>query len=328
MPSLRAVLPALLLICVTSCGAESGGPSSTMLTVAALDGQVARTAVVNTVITEPLRVEVRRDGKPVAGVQVEWGTSSGSVSPTISLTDATGTASATWTVGVRAGTGSAWGRVEGMGNTAQFVADVIPGPVVAIEKVSGDAQLASRVTSYGLADLVARPVDAYGNALTGPPLVWQVHSGPVEFQGPPATDQLGRSIARIRGTGEVGIARIGVLVEGSSIQAEFHLEFHDGPWQVSIANRGYYAVELVSRQNNTRPAVDTLPVGATMVWVNQDYWDAISPHIIESVGTPAFPTCPDLVEYDSACEFTFFTPGTYRYQIRGLHLPMGIVVVR
>lgn len=55
-------------------------------------------APAGTQLRQPLRVQVTRDGRPVAGAVVRWGTTEGSIAPATAPTDADGFSSARWTL--------------------------------------------------------------------------------------------------------------------------------------------------------------------------------------------------------------------------------------
>ena len=64
-------------------------------------------------LINPLRVLVMRGGAPVSGVSVTWAPAAGSVTPASSISDATGIAQATWTLGDIVGVQSATASLAG-----------------------------------------------------------------------------------------------------------------------------------------------------------------------------------------------------------------------
>lgn len=90
------------------------------------DGQVG---FVGQTLDDALRVIVTRDGQPVEDVEVQWLTTGGTVSPGSSLTDATGIATSTWTLGPTPGDQTASARVVGAeGSPVDFTASAVMAP--------------------------------------------------------------------------------------------------------------------------------------------------------------------------------------------------------
>jgi hypothetical protein len=69
--------------------------------------------VVGAQLPLPLSVRIESDGEPRAGVTVEWEASAGTILPARTVSDATGLASATWTLGPGIGAMSATSTVAG-----------------------------------------------------------------------------------------------------------------------------------------------------------------------------------------------------------------------
>lgn len=74
---------------------------ATMLYLVDGEGQSGKA---NTVLLEPIRIKAWGYGNPIEGQTIYFDVTEGSVSPTSAITDATGHASATWTLGPTAGT--------------------------------------------------------------------------------------------------------------------------------------------------------------------------------------------------------------------------------
>jgi len=140
---------ALAPLAVLDCG--GGGDTGTAAPVIAQtatgsgDGQ---TAQVGTLLVNALRVIVTLNGAPQQGKTVSWaatGTGAG-VNPSTSLTDATGVATTTWTLGTTAGPQHATATLAGAtGSPVSFSATATAAPVPVIQKApsaSGDAQTA------------------------------------------------------------------------------------------------------------------------------------------------------------------------------------------
>jgi plastocyanin len=102
---------------VAACGGGSGNsnPSPPPLVVAkapTASGDL-QTGPISQPLPEDLRVLVTRDGNPESSVSVTWSTTSGSLSPTSSVSDGSGLAASTWTLGATGGAQTAQAAVQG-----------------------------------------------------------------------------------------------------------------------------------------------------------------------------------------------------------------------
>src|SRR4051794_21354243 len=123
MGSRRPRLVALLFLTGTglmgvACGGggDSGGtpPNSTAIAKASVDNGDAQTGTVAQTLTAPLQVVVTDGGAASAGKTVTWATASGGVvDPTSAVTDASGAASTSWTLGNTSGAQTATATLSG-----------------------------------------------------------------------------------------------------------------------------------------------------------------------------------------------------------------------
>ena len=84
-PTRAALLP-LALLALAACGGggddgPTGNGNGTLAVAAATPSGNAQTAAAGATLPQPLRVLVRRDGTPAAGVSVAWSVMSGSRLP-------------------------------------------------------------------------------------------------------------------------------------------------------------------------------------------------------------------------------------------------------
>lgn len=108
---LASITARTLLISVASMGLSGcSDPAATtrpvlapVLTVVAVAASNGQSGVVGQALSQPLRVQVRSDGAPKAGVTVTWEASAGNITPASSMTDTAGLAAATWTLGTGRG---------------------------------------------------------------------------------------------------------------------------------------------------------------------------------------------------------------------------------
>ena len=128
-------------------------------------------------LSDPLVVAVTDAyGNPLAGQEVEWSvvTGGGSVSPTSSTTDAAGHAQAVWTLGTQAGEQQA--RATAGAAAFTFSATARAGAPAVAAAVAGDGQAVPVGTRLNR-PLTVRVTDAYGNAVAGVIVGWDVAMG-------------------------------------------------------------------------------------------------------------------------------------------------------
>ncbi|HET7464204.1 MAG TPA: hypothetical protein VFJ82_23305 [Longimicrobium sp.] len=155
-------------------GSSKVGPPATV----AASGGTSQTATVGVALPTQLTIHVAdAKGRAVAGVPVTWAVTSGggSIVATGAATDASGNASASWTLGTIAGTQGATATVSGLTAVA-FTATATAGPVAAVTLVSGGNQLAVRLEQQAQ-PLVFRAVDQYNNPAAGQTLQFSVTGG-------------------------------------------------------------------------------------------------------------------------------------------------------
>lgn len=279
-----------------ACTGDVTTPASS-LTLVALDAQTERSHPVGTALPQALRVRAERNGIPQPGITIEWVTSSGTVTPTTSVTDAQGIASAHWVLGERAGTHRAVSSIRGGARSVFFPVEVTAGPAAALVKEAGDGASLSLAQSATFVALEVLVTDQFRNPAPLAEVSWSVLDGPVALAGPSQALGDGRHVQHVRVTGEVGAAKVQARLTESAIETSFHLLVDAGTIAVALSNVGtYLEVGFRSLQNGSVPAVDTIPAGATVEFRQQDYWDVLQEHSIIPVGLPAIPPCLDLLD--------------------------------
>ncbi len=208
------ILFAAVLAGLAACG--DGG--STVVppppaAVASLDLTAANTEPpVGTAV--PVTVHARdASGSPVAGVRIEFavGASSGSVSPASRTTDASGAASATWTVATVPGQQTLTAQSAGV--SKNLTVSAVPGPPAAVV-AEGETEIVSDVGAV-LRDagaVVAR--DRYGNPTPDVEVAFRVVAG--GGSATPAagrTDAAGRASTAWRMGAAPGENRLNVVVD-------------------------------------------------------------------------------------------------------------------
>lgn len=144
-------------------GSDKAGPPAAL----AASGGTNQTAAVGAALPTQLTVHVAdAKGRGVAGAAVTWAVASGGGSITGGgTTDASGNASASWTLGTTAGAQSATATVAGV-SAVTFTATATAGPLAALALVSGGNQLAVAHEQQAQ-NLVFRAVDQYNNPVPG-----------------------------------------------------------------------------------------------------------------------------------------------------------------
>jgi plastocyanin len=309
---------------LAGCSEPSAPPALTVVADPASDGQ---TGVVGAALAVPLRVQVMADGVPRAGLTLRWRARGGTLTPTESTTDGNGYSEATWMMGTAARFDTATATVDGVATaSAAFSALAVPGPPVAIHAAGGSGQTLA-VNHPRFAPLIAVVSDRYGNPVEGLPVTWTVESGPVVFLTPgAATEAVGQSACVLGPSGATGDAVVRAALPGGGTSTDFPLTVGPAmPWAVNIIYTGQeYA--FASGQNGSRnPAVDTIPVGASVEWSVAEF--DYDNHGVASVGAPAFQggDLPFYGPYKLVVKFT--APGTYHYEDPYHREATGTVVV-
>ena len=157
---------------LAACSSDSPAAVSLPATMSLSAGD-AQSAIVGTAVA-PISVVVKQgDGTPVVNDLVRWTIVSGggSLSADSAYTDANGVASVTWTLGTVSGTDSLEATLNGTSLNVTVTATANPGAVVALMKVSGDAQVVAD-GSPAPQPLVVKAVDQYGNGVVGVAITW------------------------------------------------------------------------------------------------------------------------------------------------------------
>ncbi len=149
------------------------GPGTPQLFIGDGDNQVD---TVGATLPRPLVVVVRDGlGTPAAGVTISWTVTDGggAVQPATSITDAAGTAAASWTLGTATTPTDSTQtvRASGVGTPVNFIATTRPGAVSASQSLVTAAPAtitASTGTSAATVTVTAR--DGFGNPIRGVPV--------------------------------------------------------------------------------------------------------------------------------------------------------------
>ena len=168
-------LTSALTLALGACKSDSTAP----LVGNAIAADVAsnnQSAAAGSALSAPVSVHVTdQNGNPIANVTVTWTVVSGagSTSAATSATDATGTASISWTLDTLARTDSLKASIFA-GASTYITATGTAGAPAAETKMSGDAQTDASGTQS--APMVIKVTDRYGNPVSGVVVAW-VQSG-------------------------------------------------------------------------------------------------------------------------------------------------------
>ena len=316
---------ALAAAAAASCGGSSSDTTTTtgpkpaiqLAATASGDGQ---TATVQTALASALRVLVTLSGSPVPGATVLWATAAGgSVNPTQSVTDASGIATTTWTLGQTAGPQGATASLGGAtGSPVSFSATATAGAAASLAKGAGDSASSGPNTSLVIH---VRAADAFGNSVAGSPVTWNVSSGPATVS--PAVDTTG--VAGAQTTVQIGATTGPIVITATSTGLTGSpITFHEtsAPFAttatVQIGDDFFKSVA-----NGSTPAVDTIAANGTVTW----NWTGTVNHSVQSTGSPSFTS--STIKSSGSYSFIFVNPGTYTYDcaVHGTAMS-GTVVVK
>ena len=164
--------------------------------IASLSGD-EQSAPVNTALPAPLVVEVTDQfGNPISGVTIAWSfTGGGSVSAASTVTDASGQASVTRTLGPTAGEQTTIATADGLaGSPVTFTHVATAGSAAGVNKVGGDNQSALVGTELAL-PLVVQVLDDQGNPIPNRAVTWVTGDGSVNPENT-TTDAQGNASTR------------------------------------------------------------------------------------------------------------------------------------
>jgi len=222
--------------------ATAGVGAANLLTLVSGNTQTGRVA---STLAQPLTVNVKDQyGHAVPGVRVSWSSalSSGAVAAVADSTDASGNASANWTLGTSATGQFATATLTGL-TPITFSATATPDTSRRLDAVSGNAQSGAAGAELGTS-LIVKVTDQYGNIITGENVIFTdstVGGGTLSVQGA-ATDAFGLAVTRwtlSRSAGPQSVrARIVGRPERRQFTATSQVQFS------SVAAGNYFACAL------------------------------------------------------------------------------------
>jgi protocatechuate 3,4-dioxygenase beta subunit len=180
-------------IAVAACNNDSGNTAPLVATGITADNATNnQTATAGAVLPQPVAVHVTdQNGAPIANVTVTWTTvNGGTVSSPSSTTDATGSASVTWTLATTAETDSLKASIFS-GASTMITATGTTGSATTETKVSGDNQVDA--TGSTSAPFVVKVVDQFNNPVSGVVVSWTTTGGATLSAVTSTTDATGQT---------------------------------------------------------------------------------------------------------------------------------------
>lgn len=289
---------------IAACGGGSSQgppppPPNSTIAKASPSGD-AQTGAVGQALAQPIRVLVTQGGTPQAGVTVTFSAVSGSVSPASATTDASGIASASWTLGTQTGSQSLTAAATGAtGSPLTFSATANPGPAAQVTASGGTGQ--TDVAGQALAPFQVQVRDQFGNAIVGATVAWTVTAG-------------GGSITPTSGTSNgTGVASA-TLTLGSTPGTNTAQATVSGVTPVTFtATAADPALSIRLGNDFFSPALLQVPAGSTVTWI----WPvgAVGHSVISDGTSPAntFASETTVQSGPKTYSVTFSTAGTYRF---------------
>jgi adhesin/invasin len=309
-------------------GACGGSDSSSNNPVTALqktptasgDGQ---SATVAHVLTNQLRVLVTVDGTPTAGKTITWNAHQGSVNPTSAVTDDNGIAVTTWTLGTTAGAESLFATLQlATGSPLLYLATANADVVTGVQKANGDFQTAV-INALFAQSLSVQAHDQFGNGVPGVAFTWTVQSGSISSDAASSsTNSQGIASMPVTAGATPGPAVMRATTAASpGTNLDFSLTVAPQPVIVNASGAGANVHFTSATNGTTNPAVDTIPTGGSIKWLNVS-----GAHTVASTGSPTFVSSGAIG--GAGYTVVFSTAGTYTYEcgIHGASMTGRIVV--
>jgi plastocyanin len=307
-------LPVLLVVALLGCGGDDGGtpPPTTVISKGSGSGD-QQTGIVGQPLANPIRVTVTDGGAPLAGATINWSTTAtGAVLPASTVTDASGVASNTWTLGTAAGSQTAQASLTGAsGSPLSFTATATPDVAMTLSEFGGNGQSAAINTQLA-APVQAKVSDQFNNGVPGVSVEWSATNATTSAASVP-TDASGVSGVTVTAGPEEGPITI-IATSGTLAGSPVNFTATAGPPGPVTAT-----VNVVN--NDFSPRNLTIAAGTAVVWT----WPSgsLGHNVVPDNGTvPAGSGA--LRNGPFTYEFTFDTPGTYAYHCGAHGGPGGV----
>lgn len=284
----------------------------------------AQSGTVATALGNPLRVLVTLSGAAQTGDTVTWAAvgTGASVTPLKSVTDASGIATTTWTLGQVTGAQSATATLAGAtGSPVTFSATAAAGAATQLALSSGNNQSATANAAFA-SPIKVKAGDQFGNAVSGVSIAWLVTSGSASvLPASSNTDATGIAQASLTAGGTAGPVTITATKAGlTGSPVTFNATVTSTPTTVAVQIGDFFFKSV--RNGTQNPAVDTIAVNGTVTWT----WVGAASHGVQSTGSPNFTN--STTKTSGTYNFTFTAAGTYQYDciVHGSAMTGTIVV--
>jgi len=281
--------------------AEAGEPAS----IEIVSGQDQTGQVATTLVSDLVIVVRDAHANPVAGAIVEFSADNGEIVLHAGVTDETGTASASWTLGTRAGRQTVTAAIGAVA-TAMFEATALPGEPAIVDVVEGDGQAAIVGTPVEVPPAVIVR-DAWGNAIPGVEIQFEVLPG----SGKVDAAQSSGPVAEVE-TDAAGIARLARWVLGTRAGLNT-LKATAGGRSVTVvamARAGApRAIQKIEGDGQSAPINEPVPISPA-VRVLDEFQNPVAGTIVRFTVTSGSGSV-DLVEV-AADSTGYASPGTWR----------------
>jgi plastocyanin len=316
---LRQITPFLLLLgaSLIGCGGGDGNdggtpPSTTTIAKASANSGDAQSGTVGQPLPNPLRVVVTQGGSPSSGATVTWSTTvPGASLAASSTTDANGIATNTWTLGNTSGSQTAQAALSGAaGSPVGFTATAAPGEATTLAEAGGNNQSAAVNTQLGSA-VQAKASDQFGNGVPGVSVAWAATGGAVSA-ATVASNAAGISAVNVTAgstPGPIVITATATGLTGSPVTFNATATAAPPPSStINVLNDAF------------SPSTITVAAGTTVTWS----WGqgAVNHNVAPDATEPPRSGNPE--NGPNSYQFTFNTPGTYRYHCEVHGAPGGI----
>lgn len=301
----RALSFGIVSVLLLSCGGgdSTQGPGTVSIAKASGASGDAQSGTVGQPLANPLRIVVTSDGAPQAGTTVAWAAGSGgSIAPASAVTDASGIATGTWTLGQAAGAQAAQATLAGAsGSPVAFSATAAAGAAASMAATTGGGQTGS-VGSALATPLQVRVVDQFGNGVAGATVSWAVTSGGGSV-APAASVSNAQGFATATQTlpATEGDATVSASVAGLAGSPSTFTNR-------AVAVTGTATVQLMNSQ--FQPSTLTVAAGTTVTF---EWSDGAVQHSVVPEAPGTIPSDPTPVGAPHSYSVTFTAPGTYRY---------------
>jgi plastocyanin len=320
--ALRVIVAVAVVALVSACGRSDGGPTGTPQSViqkapsASGDGQ---TGTVGAAPANPLRVMVTLSGVPQPGTTVIWaadGTGASLGSPT-AVTDASGIATSTWTLGRAAGSQSATATLAGAtGSPVTFSAMATAAAAARVINWSDNQSGAPNTPLTN--PLKVWVTDQFGNGVSGVRVAWQVTDGTASVNPTGSnTDASGIAQTSVTLGGTSGPVTITATSNGLT-GSPFTLNATISTFATTATVRVDDDVFVSMADGSQNPAVDTIAVNGIVTWT----WVGEENHSVRSNFANS------AMMNTGSYSFKFTATGTYTYDCSVHPWMTGIVVVK